>query len=204
MLAARAAILERLAIRSGGPLTPQHVIDAAVRAAAPDSRISVDAGAHMLPVMAFWQAARPMDVLISNGLATMGFALPAAIAAALESPQRRVLAFAGDGGLMMCAGELATAAQQRCRLTVVVLNDSALSMIGVKQKRSGYRARGVDFAPADFSQVARGFGLRAWRASTPDEYARALAEALDADGPTLIDAAIDPSGYLEQVKALRG
>ena len=63
----------------------------------------------MFPCTTFWQAERPGDLLISNGLATMGFALPAGIAAALHDPGRGALAFTGDGGLLMALGELATA-----------------------------------------------------------------------------------------------
>lgn len=203
LAAKRADLREKLAVRGGGPVTPQHVIEAAV-AAAPEARITVDAGAHMLPVMAFWDARRPLDVLISNGLATMGFALPAAIGAALAEPERPVIAFTGDGGLMMCAGELATAAQYGCNLTVVVINDQTLSLIGVKQKRRELAARGVDFAPTDFAAVARGFGLAAWRVDAPEAVRPAIADAVATPGPALVDVVVDPAGYLDQVKALRG
>src|SRR5690606_33170036 len=141
----RAELDEKLRVRGDRPITPQQVIDAAVRAAPANARAAVDAGAHMLPTMAFWKAKLPNDVLISNGLATMGFALPAAIAAAMHEPDRPVVAFTGDGGLAMCMGELATAAQYGCNITVVVFNDSALSLIGVKQARSGYDPIGVRF-----------------------------------------------------------
>ena len=82
-------------------LAPQAVVEiaqAACRRAGADPRIAVDAGAHMFPATTFWQAGRPGDLLISNGLATMGFALPAGIAAALHDPARGALVFTGDGG----------------------------------------------------------------------------------------------------------
>src|SRR5690606_33613961 len=141
----RAELDDKLRVRGDRPITPQQVVEAAVRAAPANARATVDAGAHMLPTMAFWKARLPNDVLISNGLATMAFALPAAIAAALHEPDRPVVAFTGDGGLAMCMGELATAAQYGCNITVVVFNDSALSLIGVKQARSGYDPIGVRF-----------------------------------------------------------
>ncbi len=62
----------------------------------------------------------------------------------------------------------------------------------------------MDFSPTDFAQIARGFGWRASRAETPDEVRRAVAEGLASGQPTLIDAVVDPSGYREQIEALRG
>ena len=202
--AMRSALQARLAIDSGGPITAQTVVEAARRAAPAGTRLTVDAGAHMLPAMAFWQADAPNEVLISNGLATMAFALPAAIAAALHEPQRPVIAFTGDGGLAMCLGELATAVQAGCNLTVVVFNDSALSLIGVKQARSGMAPLGVGFAPADFATAARGLGALGIRCETPGDLDAALARGLAHEGPAVVDVVIDPSGYIGQVERLRG
>ena len=112
---------------------PQDVVEAVIAAAPRGCRATIDAGAHMFPAIARWPARAPHAVLISNGLATMGFALPAAIAAALAEPARPVVAFVGDGGLAMSLGELATAAERRCRIVIVVLNDAALSLIDLKQ-----------------------------------------------------------------------
>ncbi|MCC7427624.1 MAG: thiamine pyrophosphate-binding protein [Alphaproteobacteria bacterium] len=204
MAAIKAAMRETLAVRGGGPITPQHVVDEAIAAAPPRARMSCDAGSHMLPVMAFWPANEPHDVLISSGLATMGFALPAAIAASLAEPERRVIAFTGDGGLMMCAGELATAAQARCNLTVVVMNDSTLTMIALKQRRQQMPSAGVEFSPTDFAKVAEGFGCEAERVTRREALGPALRRAFRAPGPNLVDVVIDPSGYMEQFKALRG
>jgi acetolactate synthase I/II/III large subunit len=113
-------------------LGPQDIIEAALDGAPARCRAAIDAGAHMFPAMARWPAREPHAVLISNGLATMGFALPAAIASALTEPDRPVIAFVGDGGLAMCLGELATAAEQSCAIVIVVFNDAGLSLIEIK------------------------------------------------------------------------
>ena len=118
-------------------ISPQAVVEAALEVAPAGCRATIDAGAHMFPVIAHWPARAPNDALISNGLATMGFALPAAIASALEEPARPVIAFTGDGGLMMTLGELATAAERACALLVLVFNDGALSLIDRKRTASG-------------------------------------------------------------------
>ena len=105
---------------------------------------------------------------------------------------------------MMCAGELATAAQCRARLCVIVFNDSALSLIALKQKSRGMAEAGVTWERADFASVARGFGLQAFTAHDTASYVQALRAALAADGPCLIDVHVDPSGYRAQSQALRG
>jgi acetolactate synthase-1/2/3 large subunit len=202
----KASMRQKLSYTGQGEgLTPVAVVEHALAVAGGfDPRITVDAGAHMFSAMAFWACHRPADVLISNGLATMAFALPAAIAAALQDPSRPVLAFTGDGGLMMCLGELATAAAVRARIRVVVFNDCQLSLIAIKQRQMNLPAEGVSWPDSDFAAVARGFGFTARRAGTVAEYRAALADAFAADGPALIDVRVDPSGYPEQLLALRG
>ncbi|MGJ7498474.1 thiamine pyrophosphate-binding protein [Variovorax sp. RT4R15] len=196
----------RLDYPGGGPgLTSTQVVEIALAAAGPTGAcITVDAGAHMFSAMAFWRARSPGSALISNGLATMAFALPAGIARALNTPDVPTIAFTGDGGLMMCAGELATAAQYGARLCVIVFNDSALSLIALKQRNRNMAEAGVAWPSADFASVARGFGMTAFTARTAEAYEQALASALQTDGPCLIDVQVDPSGYRAQAKALRG
>ncbi len=203
----KSGMRERLVYHGEGKgLTPDLIVSNSIDVAqsAADPRLAIDAGAHMISAMAMWQAKQAGDVLISNGIATMAFALPAAISAWLHEPERRVLAFTGDGGFMMCAGELSTAAQTRAKICLVVFNDQALSMIGLKQKSRQLPAEGVEFPPADFSKVAEGFGVKGFRVDTVEQYKSALEAAMKHDGPCLIDARVDPSGYLGQITALRG
>ncbi|MEQ8709234.1 MAG: thiamine pyrophosphate-binding protein [Rhodospirillales bacterium] len=200
----RAAMRRRIAFPGNEPLNPQSIVERVWSATGGIPRVTVDAGAHMFSATAFWEVTRPNDILISNGLATMALALPAGIAAALQDPQRGAVALTGDGGLMMCAGELATAVQYNANLLVVVFNDSALSLIDMKQRSRQMDRSGVAFAGTDFAAVARGFGLQAWKADTIAEYNAALDAATATTGPRLIDARFDPSGYAGQLKAMRG
>ena len=191
----------------GGGLTPQQVVEEAAQAARKLMlwpRATVDAGAHMFSATAFWPCARPHDLLISNGLATMGYALPAAIASALHEPMRTAVAFTGDGGLMMCLGELATAAQERARVVVIVFNDGALSLIDIKQQSRKLPVSGVRWRRPDFAAAMRGMGGRGFRVRTLAQYRRALVKAFSGLGPALIDVVVDPSGYQAQLAALRG
>jgi acetolactate synthase-1/2/3 large subunit len=134
----------------------------------------------------------------------MGFALPAAIASALAEPGRPVVAFTGDGGLMMNPAELATAVQQRCDVLVVVFNDSCLSLIAAKQRRRGLPVVGTDFSPTDFAKVAEGFGARGFRAETLGQLETALHEASAVGGPCLVDVVVDPHPYDAEIIGIRG
>ncbi|MDE0387901.1 MAG: thiamine pyrophosphate-dependent enzyme, partial [Rhodospirillales bacterium] len=187
-----------------GRRTAEDVVSAVRHAAPARARLTVDSGAHMFSAMGLWQADEPNDVLKSNGLSTMGFALPAAIAAALEEPARPVIAMTGDGGLHMCLAELATTARLGCRIAVVVFNDSALSLIDIKQQRQQRESRGVRFGDMDHAQVAEGLGCRGWRVGATDALTPALMEAFARTGPVLIDVTIDPEAYTAQYEALRG
>jgi acetolactate synthase-1/2/3 large subunit len=185
-------------------LNPQTIVQIAQAAATSRPRITVDAGAHMISATAFSQTSEPLDLLISNGLATMGFAIPAAVAAALEDPSRGALAFTGDGGFMMCASEMALASQCGANLVAVVFNDATLSLIDVKQSGLGLDQQGTTWPRLNFAQVAQGLGCRAWQVDNVADYRAALQDAFAGDGPALIDVVIDPQGYAEQLAALRG
>jgi acetolactate synthase-1/2/3 large subunit len=204
----RDGMRRRAAMAPSAGLTAHAVVEATLEHAPAGARATVDAGAHMFSAMALWPARNPHDVLKSNGLSTMGFALPAAIASSLAEPGRPVVAFIGDGGLMMCLGEISTAARLNCDLVVIVLNDAALALIGVKQEMQQRPRSGVNYPALDFAAIARGMGCKAWRAEGPAGLSDALAEAFNAansaGGPRLIDARIDPSGYGDQLAALRG
>jgi acetolactate synthase-1/2/3 large subunit len=185
-------------------MTASRVVDVAARALAATTRVTVDAGAHMFPATMGWPVSEPNGMLISNGLSTMGFALPAAIGAALLDRARPVVALTGDGGLLMCAGELLTAARERLRIVVVVFNDASLSLIEIKQQARQLPPAGVGLGNVAWTRLAESVGVAGFEARTEDELALAIERALACDGPSLIDARIDKSTYGEMLKVIRG
>lgn len=192
--------LDRLAVPTEGlsphdvVRTTQEVLDGAL--------LTVDAGAHMLLAMPLWQTDEAGSTLISNGLATMGFALPAAIGAALARPDRRVVCLTGDGGLGLVLSELETLARLDLDITVVVFNDAALTLIELKQGEGHGGHGAVRYHPVDFAAIACGMGIIG---SVADDV-HGLREALKIGGrrPRLIDAHIDPSAYRHVITAIRG
>ena len=182
---------------------PVALVDALLASIDPAAMtVTVDAGAHFLAVMPHWPVQEPFDLLISNGLATMGFALPAAIGAALARPDRPVLALIGDGGLSMTMAELETIARLELPVTVVVFNDSALSLIAIKQREDHGGPTAIRYRPIDFATIAEASGLDGVVANTADEVMRLV----QAGGQTqrLIDARIDPADYRHLIEITRG
>jgi len=185
-------------------LAPHRVVQLTRELTPAGTIASVDAGAHMFPATAYWHAVEPGECLISNGLATMGFALPAAIAAQLVYPERRVVCFTGAGGLLQVVAELETAARLRLPITIVVFNDGALSLIQIKQEQKGYQGVPMRYEGPDLAALAQAEGLGVFTASDEAGVRRALFSALAQDGPTLIDARIDASGYRRTLEIIRG
>ena len=188
-----------------GKVSPLDVVRM-TRTGAPAGTIAtIDAGAHMLLAVPFWEVDQPGELLISSGLATMGFALPAAIAAALVHPDRAVVCFTGDGGLGMVLAELETVVRLDLRVIVVVFNDATLSLIAAKQQPTDHG--GIDavrYHPIDFAAVARGVGMNAESITSTSDFEDALRRAFAASGPTLLDVAVDPSSYPAVLDAVRG
>jgi acetolactate synthase I/II/III large subunit len=194
----------QVSIPAGGLAAYRVVEIAAAQLASRVAHVTVDAGAHMLPATMLWPAGAPNNLLISNGLSTMGFALPAAIGAAHLDRTRPVAALTGDGGLLMCLGELLTAVRERVRLITIVFSDASLSLIEIKQQARRLPAAGVSLGAIDWPALANSFGVTAWAASDEAEFERAVTDALACDGPSLIEARIDGSNYGATLRAVRG
>ena len=190
-----AAFLTPAADASPRGLSPARLVARLRRQAPRETILTVDTGAHKLLTGQVWSCHEPLSFFVSHGLSTMGFALPAAVGVKLERPGRPVIAVTGDGGLTMVLGELETAARLRLPIPILVLTDRSLHLIRLHQERKGVSPHGVDFGPIDFAAVAPGFGAHGVRASTWGEFDHALASALTADRPTVIEVPVDPADY---------
>jgi Thiamine pyrophosphate-requiring enzymes [acetolactate synthase, pyruvate dehydrogenase (cytochrome), glyoxylate carboligase, phosphonopyruvate decarboxylase] len=194
---------QRLAALGSGRLTSTTALAEMAARWSSGARVTVDAGAHMLPAMQLWPAEAKADILISNGLSTMGFALPAAIGAALLERGRRVIAITGDGGLLMCLGELATLARENLDVCVVVFDDRALSLIKLKQEQRG-AAVGVGLGAVDWVAMASSMGIRGFAVETLDALGICLAQIGSLPGPSLMAVRIESTDYAPVLRAIRG
>lgn len=184
--------------RVEGALNPTDVIDQ-VRAATPaNARATADVGSHKLLVGQGWRTAVPGGVLMTNGLSSMGFALPGAITAALVEPERPCVCFTGDGGLAMVQSELSLGAELKTAPLVVVFCDDSLNRIELKQMRRQYPAAGTRMMSVDVAKAADAMGCHSHYADSRSSLDRALAADRPADRPTVIAARIDPAQYAAQ------
>jgi acetolactate synthase I/II/III large subunit len=152
-----------------------------------------DVGLHKLWIGRMFPAYEPNTVLIANGLAGMGFALPAAIAAKLVYPERKVVTVNGDGGFLMNVQELETATRLGTAIVNVIWENEQFGSIVWKQDNKFGEHFGVDFTNPDFVKLAESFGVPAWRCESADDFSGRLAEALELDTPSVIVLPIDYS-----------
>jgi len=171
---------------AGRALPPDLVIADLRDALGPDDIVVSDVGAHKVWLARLFPTERPNTVVISNGLASMGIALPGAIAAKLVQPERKVVAFSGDGGFLMNVQELETAKRLGTAIVSVVLVDDRLGVIEVNERRQFGRTFGTVFGNPDFVQLARAFGIAGFGVSRAGELAPTLRRALDLGEPALV------------------
>lgn len=152
-----------------------------------------DVGLHKLWIGRMFPAHEPNTVLIANGLAGMGFAVPAAIAAKLVHPDRTVITVNGDGGFMMNCQELETAVRLKTPIVNIIWENQQYGSIVWKQDNRFGRHFGVDFTNPDFVKLAEAFGMPAWRATSNEDFRDRLRHAVTLDVPSLIVLPIDYS-----------
>jgi acetolactate synthase-1/2/3 large subunit len=184
--------------RVAGHLNPTDVIDV-VRSAMPREAIATaDVGSHKLLVGQGWATYSPRAMLMTNGLSSMGFSLPAAIAAKLIHPERPVVCFTGDGGLAMVQGELRLAASLRIDPVVVVFCDNSLNRIELKQAQRKYPSWGTLIDATDIEKLAQSMGCDGAMVDSASALERVVSQRRSADRPLVIGALIDPAQYLAQ------
>lgn len=184
-------------------LSPQRAMEVA-RGVLPRNTIATcDAGASRLLVVQKWQSYGPREFLTSNGLGSMGYAVPGALAARLAHPDRPVVAFTGDGGMMMAVAELQTAVREKLPITIVVLDDEEIGLIRVKQEIKGIDRYGVGIGGMNWDSLARGFGAEGVTVDSENGLQDALLAAKHTEQTTVIAVRIDGSGYVDQFNALR-
>ena len=154
----------------------------------PEAILSCDMSLFWADMLSYFPVAGPRQMLFPWGYGTLGFALPEALGAKLAWPDRPVVAIAGDGAFLFTGAELATARQYGLNIPILLPNNNAYGMIKVQQ-RDQYDGQfmAVDLDNPDFVLLAHAFGVYGERVETPAAMAEALARALAADRPTIIE-----------------
>ena len=156
---------------------------------------TTDVGSVKFVMSQGWTTYEPMTFFESNGLSTMSYAFPAAMAAALVHPGRPVLCTIGDGGFGMTMADVETCVRLKLPIVTVVFNDCSLSLIQVAQERRGLADLGVRYGNVDFGAAASALGAWGCRVATLDELEAAINEGRSTGQPVVIDVPVDPTEY---------
>ncbi|HSL20012.1 MAG TPA: thiamine pyrophosphate-binding protein [Vicinamibacterales bacterium] len=186
--------------KGGNGFTPHEAIDVARAVLPPEGILAFDVGAHTHQIASQWTSHAPGDFLITNGWSSMGFGIPAAIAAKLARPDLPVLCIVGDGCFQMTCGEVAVAQRLGLSLPILVLDDGWLTLIELKQMKRKLPVYGTDVTRGDRRDApAHYFGAPAVTVRGARELERELKKAFRASGPTVIEAVVDRTTYSETV-----
>ena len=176
-------------IDSSDELKPQWVIQMIHDLTKGEAIVTTDVGQHQMWTAQYYGFNHPRSFITSGGLGTMGFGFPSAIGAQMANPDRVVVSINGDGGMQMCAQELAICAINNIPVKVAIINNQVLGMVRQWQELIyDQRYSHIDLAGSpDFVKLAEAYGVRGFRASNKEEAERAWQEALNTPGPAVVE-----------------
>ncbi|MEP6476967.1 MAG: acetolactate synthase large subunit [Actinomycetota bacterium] len=194
--------LDRGAADDAFPLKPQRIVSDIRRAMDAQDIVLADTGAVKMWMARLYPTYRASTCIVSNGLATMAFALPGAFAAKLIDPGRRVLAAMGDGAFLMSAAEIETAVREGVHITILVWVDGGYGLIRWKEELTLGRTAAVSFGNPDFVRFAESFGAKGYAIEAAHELLPTLRHALDDEAVSVIACPVDYAENAKLVEAL--
>ena len=200
MRALREALIEEMNQQKDDPavpMKPQKIIWDLRTAMDLEGIAICDVGAHKMWMARMFRCEYPNTCIISNGFASMGIAVPGAIAAKLAFPDRQVVAVTGDAGFMMNSQEIETAMRLNTPIVILIWNDSGYGLIEWKQMNQFGRKSNVDFTNPDFVKYAESFGAKGYRVEKAGDLEAILETALADNTVSIIDCPVD---YRENLK----
>lgn len=180
-----------------GILHPVEIIESMQKVLTDDTTVTVDVGSHYIWMARNFRSYNPRHLLFSNGMQTLGVALPWAISAALVRPNTQVVSVAGDGGFLFSSQDLETAVRKNLNIIQLIWNDGKYNMVEFQEEMKYKRSSGVDFGTVDFVKYAESFGAKGLRVTNQEELEAAIKEGYETDGPVLIDI---PVNYKDNIK----
>jgi len=190
----RKAVNEALSANFPG-LSPVDVINILNDNVPGDTILTADVGSHLHLLGQMWKTHAGGDLIMTNGWSSMGFGIPAAIASAINKPDRTIVCVTGDGGFAMSAGEMLTARRNGLRIIVVVLADGELNLIKLKEQKRTVSPLAVDLYKNHLFSADSYLGIKVHYADNAEKLTNVLRSALIEKGPVIIETAIDPSAY---------
>jgi acetolactate synthase-1/2/3 large subunit len=180
------------------PLKPQRIVSDTRASLGESDIVLVDTGALKMWMARLYPTFKPNTCLVSNGLSTMAFALPGAIAVKLAFPEHKVLAACGDGGFMMSASEIETAVREKIPVVVLIWIDGSYGLIQWEMDNEIGHHSSVNFTNPDFVKYAESFGAKGYEIKRASELLPTLQKALDDDSTVSVIGC--PVDYSENTK----
>jgi len=190
-------VIEADANSQAFPLKPQKILWDLRQALKPDDIVISDVGAHKMWIARMYQAECPNTCIISNGFASMGIAVPGAVAAKLENPDKTIVAVTGDAGFMMNSQEIETALRIGTAIVIIIWTDSQYGLIRWHQMRHFGRPSNIDFKNPDFIKYAESFGAKAYCVESANGLIPTIKRAIADNTVVIIDCPVD---YSENMK----
>ena len=190
----RTALMARLDSwrkQSEGSLKPPVILQKLRETLTQDDVLVSDVGAHKIWIGRFLETYKPKTFFVSNGLASMGIAIPGGIAIKLAHPETRVVTISGDGGFLMSVHELETARREKAATVNLVFRDGGFGSIRWKQLTRFGRTTGTEFGNPDMLMLARAFGIHGFQVNSIDDFQSILEQALELKEPSLVDIPVD-------------
>lgn len=172
---------------------PEYVMSEIDKLASDDAIFTVDTGMTCVWGARYLQATERRHMLGSFNHGSMANALPQAIGAALARPDQQVIALCGDGGISMTLGDLETVVQYKLPIKIIVFNNRSLGMVKLEMEVDGLPDWQTNMLNPDFAQVAEAMGITGFNVSDPDKVLTTLYNALEIDGPVLVNIMTDPN-----------
>jgi acetolactate synthase-1/2/3 large subunit len=185
------------------PMKPQKIVSDLRQVLSPEDIVISDVGAHKMWMARRYQAERPNACIISNGFASMGIAVPGAIAAKLVQPVRKIVAVTGDAGFMMNSQEIETALRIGTPLVILIWNDAEYGLITWHQLRRFGRPSHIDFKNPDFVKYAESFGAKGYRVAQATDLVPILKQAFADDTVAIVDCPVDYSENMKLTERLK-
>lgn len=181
---------------------PLSIIQALQDRVTDDMTVTVDVGSFYIWMARHFKSYEPRHLLFSNGMQTLGVALPWAISAALVRPNTQIVSVSGDGGFLFSAQDLETAVRLNLNIVHIIWNDGNYDMVKFQEEMKYGQSAAVKFGPVDFVKYAESFGAKGLRVNKAADLEKVLDEAFAIDGPVIVDVPVDYSDNQELGKQI--
>ncbi len=181
---------------------PLSIIQALQDRVTDEMTVTVDVGSFYIWMARHFRSYEPRHLLFSNGMQTLGVALPWAISAALVRPDTKVVSVSGDGGFLFSSQDLETAVRLNLNIVHIIWNDGNYDMVKFQEEMKYGKSAAVKFGPVDFVKYAESFGAKGYRVNKASELEEVLDKAFKEKGPTIVDVPVDYSFNQELGKTI--